>query len=112
MTINYKIVGNRIQSKRRMKGITQEAMAEALNFSVGFISQLERGITKPSLDSLYDIACYLGCSTSELVDMEKYHETAYQQVEFNTMYEALPARDQQLFFCMLEVYVNNRGLIK
>lgn len=112
MTINYKIVGNRIQAKRRMKGITQESMAEALNFSVGFISQLERGITKPSLDSLYDIACYLDCSISELVDMEKYHENAYQQVEFNIMYESLSPKNQQLFFYMLEAYVNNCELLK
>lgn len=55
MPLNYKVIGNRIQTRRKAKGITQEKMAEDLDFSVGFISQLERGITRPSLDSLYDV---------------------------------------------------------
>ena len=50
MTLNYKIIGSRIKIRRKMKDVTQEQMAEDLNLSVGFISQLERGICKVSLD--------------------------------------------------------------
>ena len=39
MPLDYKKIGNKIQIRRRAKGITQEKMAEALDFSVAFISQ-------------------------------------------------------------------------
>lgn len=55
MTLNYKIIGSRIKIRRKMKDVTQEQMAEDLNLSVGFISQLERGICKVSLDTLANI---------------------------------------------------------
>lgn len=59
MTLNYKIIGSRIKIRRKMKDVTQEQMAEDLNLSVGFISQLERGICKVSLDTLANITEYL-----------------------------------------------------
>ena len=50
MALDYKIIGSRIQTRRKRMGVTQEIMAEALDFSVGFISQVERGVTNISLD--------------------------------------------------------------
>ena len=46
MSIDYKLLGERIKQQRRIKGTTQENFAEYLNVSVGYISQIERGITK------------------------------------------------------------------
>ena len=112
MVLDYKILGSRIQARRRSKGITQEQMAEALDFSIGFVSQVERGVSKVSLDSLYKITRYLGCRISDIVDDENTEKPAYCQVDFDTMYELLPPQDQRLFFYMLEVYAKNRDVIK
>lgn len=112
MGLDYKVIGSRIQARRRMKGITQEAMAEALDFSVGFISQVERGVTKLSLDSLYDITKYLDCTVYDIVDNDCSATKAYYQTDFNTMYELLSPQDQRLFYYMLEVYSKNREIIK
>lgn len=108
MALDYRIIGSRIQTRRKSKGVTQEAMAEALDFSVGFISQVERGVTKLSLDSLYDITQYLGCQISDIVDDADYRNTAYFQTEFNAIYELLSPDDQRLFFYMMEVYAKNK----
>ena len=62
MAVDYKLIGNRIKSERTKKKITQEKLAEYLDVSVGYISQLERGITKISLDRLSEISDYLDCS--------------------------------------------------
>lgn len=112
MGLNYKIIGNRIQARRRSKGVTQEEMAEALDLSTGFVSQVERGVTKISLDSLYKITRYLGCRVSDIVDDDNKEKNAYCQVDFDTMYELLPPQDQRLFYYMLEVYARNRDIIK
>lgn len=111
MPLNYKVIGNRIQTRRKAKGITQEKMAEDLDFSVGFISQLKRGITRPSMDSLYDVVEYLDCTFSDIVDDSNRYDTAYSQTDFNSMYEMLSYQDQRLFFYMLETYLKNRNLI-
>ena len=64
MNIDYKLIGERIKRARKSKGITQENMAERLNVSIGYVSQVERGITKISLDLLGAISSILGCEIS------------------------------------------------
>ena len=59
MAIDYKVLGKRIKTQRIAKGTTQEHFAEHLDVSVGYISQMERGITKISLDLLGAIAAIL-----------------------------------------------------
>ena len=108
MTLNYKVIGNRIQTRRKQRGYTQEQMAEALDFSVGFISQVERGITKLSLDSLANIAEFLECNISSIVDDTNRQDYNYFQTDFNSLYESLPYEDQRLFYHMLEVYAKDR----
>ncbi|MBR1866883.1 MAG: helix-turn-helix transcriptional regulator [Lachnospiraceae bacterium] len=111
MGLNYKVIGNRIQNRRKAKGITQAKMAEALDVSVGFISQVERGVCKVSLDSLAAMAEYLDCPPSALLDDSNRYQGAYSQTDFNTMYELLSPTDQRLFYYMLEVYAKNRELL-
>lgn len=108
MTLNYKVIGNRIQTRRKQRGYPQEQMAEALDLSVGFISQVERGITKLSLDSLANIAEFLECSISSIVDDTNRQDYNYFQTDFNSLYESMPYEDQRLFYHMLEVYAKDR----
>ena len=51
MRIDYKLIGNRIKTERKKSGITQEVLAEMLDVTVGYVSQVERGITKISLEN-------------------------------------------------------------
>ena len=59
MHIDYKLIGERIKKIRKACGLTQEILAEKLNVSIGYISQVERGITKISLDLLAAISSIL-----------------------------------------------------
>lgn len=108
MQLNYKEIGQRIQARRRAKHVTQEAMAEALEFSVGFISQVERGVTKLSLDSLYAITQYLDCTVADIMDDNTSHTTSFEQVEWNTLYCMLPPKEQQLLYHLLKSYIEYR----
>ena len=56
MNVDYSAIGQRIKRSRRARGMTQEHLAEALTVSVGYISQIERGVTKISLDTLAAVA--------------------------------------------------------
>lgn len=65
--INYKAVGRRIGHYRREKNLTQAALSEMLNVSESYMSQVERGVAKVSLDRLSSIADTLGVDIAYLV---------------------------------------------
>lgn len=44
-----KAVGQRLRNIRRSRGLSLEAMASSTGLSIGFISQVERGLSSPSL---------------------------------------------------------------
>ncbi|MEM9278571.1 MAG: XRE family transcriptional regulator [Pseudomonadota bacterium] len=53
---NTHSVGNDIRALRKSRSMTLVEFAEALNRSVGFVSQIERGISDPSIADLRNIA--------------------------------------------------------
>ncbi len=59
-------VGKTIQRQRRIQGLTQEALAEAVNVNRAYIGHIEQGRRTPSLTMLDKIAKALKVSVSEL----------------------------------------------
>lgn len=57
--IDYNSLGEKIKSKRRAAGYTQEKLAEICDISTGFLGHIESGTRAPSLETLYNIACAL-----------------------------------------------------
>ena len=49
-------LGEEIRQLRKVRGITLQEMADTIGKSVGFLSQVERNITKPSVAALQDIS--------------------------------------------------------
>ena len=58
-------IGNKLKELRVLKGLTQEELADRSELSKGFISQLERNLTSPSITTLMDILQCLGTSIGE-----------------------------------------------
>lgn len=102
MGINYDILGQNIQTYRKRKKITQEQFAEALNLSVSFISQLERGVAKTSLDTLSEISDYLDCSMGMLLNYSSKNDPLLLDL-INT-YQSLSRKQQIQFYHMLKAF--------
>lgn len=58
-------IGPKIKALRVFNGLTQEELADRAELSKGFISQLERDLTSPSIATLADILQCLGVSVAE-----------------------------------------------
>ena len=58
-------IGSKIKRLRVRLGLTQEELAARTELTKGFISQLERDITSPSIATLMDILESLGTNVSE-----------------------------------------------
>jgi transcriptional regulator with XRE-family HTH domain len=63
-------VGARVRSLRRERGLTIEQLAAATGLTKGFISQLERDRTAPSLTSIARICDALGVPLSHIFERE------------------------------------------
>ena len=48
-------IGGKLKELRILKGLTQEELADRAELSKGFISQVERDLTSPSIATLMDI---------------------------------------------------------
>ena len=70
-------IGNKLKELRVLKGLTQEELADRSELSKGFISQLERNLTSPSITTLMDILHCLGTSIGEF-----FNEAPDEQIVF------------------------------
>ena len=108
MAIDYKILGKRIKAQRMAKGTTQEHFAEHLDVSVGYISQIERGITKISLDRLASISDYLECEMSYLLEGVNSGSEDYLDKDFNNLYRRLSSYEKKILTSLVKEYVDVR----
>lgn len=72
-------IGEKIRNLRNQNGLTQEELADRTELTKGFISQLERGLTAPSVSTLLDIVECLGSNLSDF-----FHEEDDLQIVFRS----------------------------
>ena len=70
-------IGAKIRELRILKGLTQEELADRAELSKGFISQVERDLTSPSIATLMDILQCLGTTIGEF-----FNEAPEEQIVF------------------------------
>lgn len=70
-------IGKKIKRLRIQNGLTQEELADRAELSKGFISQVERELTSPSIATLIDLLQVLGTDLQEF-----FRDSADQQVVF------------------------------
>ncbi len=63
-------MGARVRALRRERGLTIEQIAAATGLTKGFISQLERDSTSPSLSSIARICDALGVRLSHIFERD------------------------------------------
>ncbi len=73
-------IGGRLKELRMRTGLTQEELADRTELSKGFISQLERNLTSPSIATLIDILQCLGTNVGDFFNVDESDE----QVVFGT----------------------------
>ena len=63
-------IGSRIRQYRQRSGLSQENLALNAGLTVSFIGDIERGVKKPSVESLEKILGVLGISFNQFFDYE------------------------------------------
>ncbi len=66
----YKLLGCKIKERRKKIGLTQQQLADKMNISLNFMGKIEVAFSKPSLDTLIDIAKALDTTVSDLTKFD------------------------------------------
>lgn len=104
MAVDFKLIGKRIQEKRKNLKKTQEELAEYLDVSVGYVSNMERGTTKISLTTLVNISDFLGCDVSDLVSKVSTNADSYLKDELTDLINSLSNREKNTLLSLLQAY--------
>ena len=71
------MIGNKIKRLRLKIGLTQEELANRCELTKGFISQIERDLTSPSIATLVDILDTLGTNLKDF-----FNENEQEKIVF------------------------------
>lgn len=108
MSIDFYTLGQRIQKKRKSQNKTQENLAEAISVTVGYVSQIERGITKVNLETLSCIAEYLCCDISEFLSDTVKKTDNYLSEEFSSVLKNLNSNNRKILLEVAQVLEKNQ----
>lgn len=88
------VIGRKIKQLRIEKGLTQDELGSRCDLSKGFISQLERDLTSPSIATLIDI---LECLGTNLKDF--FNEEEEEKIVFNKE-DIFETQNEDLKYCL------------
>ena len=80
-------IGAKLKELRVLKGLTQEELADRAELSKGFISQVERNLTSPSIATLMDILQCLGTSTAEFFSESQEAQIVFGRDDYFEKYD-------------------------
>ena len=107
VTVNYEDVGNKIRERRNFLKVTQENLANDINVSASFISDIENGRRKMSLETMIKISIALKTSLDYFVlDNIKDIKTK-NNIKFDELKNILETVDEKKESIFLDFAINS-----
>ena len=75
-------IGKKLKELRIAKDLTQEELADRAELSKGFISQLERDLTSPSIATLVDLLQVLGTTINEFFSEDPEEQIVFHDEDY------------------------------
>lgn len=107
--LNYKSIGRRIKYYRSKTGMRQADLAEQLNVSVSYISQIECGVAEVSLRRLDEIAVIISCKVQNLVADIDDAEPDYLASEISERINGWSKHERALLINLIDAVEKSRG---
>lgn len=100
-------IGRRMKEARIKRGLTQEQLAEKIDITTVYLSELERGIKLPSLTVFVGIAEALHISTDSLLRDELETGKEYIYDDLTKKLEHLSPKQRVAVADIVDAYVRN-----
>lgn len=75
-------IGSKIRELRLENGLTQEELANRLELSKGYISQLEHNLASPSMNTLFSILEVLGTDIADFFSNQTDEQVVFKHQDF------------------------------
>jgi len=82
-------IGKKIREHRKKAGLSLESLALSAEITPNFLGDVERGVKKPSIDTIENILAVLGITFSEFFDFESEIESNGEQPELTKIISGL-----------------------
>ncbi|HAN10068.1 MAG TPA: XRE family transcriptional regulator [Clostridiales bacterium] len=105
--LNYIELGKNIQKYRLEKKVTQAQLAEAINVSTVFISHIETSSTKPSLETIVNIANELNVTVDELLKDSLLQSSKIKITNINNLLSSISDDKLELAEKIIKVISNH-----
>ena len=98
-------VGRRIQEVRKARGLTQAELAQMVDLSTKYISNIECGFKMPKLNTFVEIANALQCDANQLLSDVLDVSTSQDSGKISDKLRSLPMEDQRRIQRLVEVMI-------
>ena len=88
MKTDYVLIGEQIKFWRQQRSLTQEQLAEMVELTPGFISLIETGKKRASLETLLSFCCVLNITLNDLL----VGNQIIQETDYNTEFSELTVK--------------------
>ena len=106
MKLDYVKLGKNVRQARNNLKLTQEQLAEKIDVSTVFISQIETGVRKASLETIYKLSLSLKVPVDDLLKKEPASDiTEYN--ELSSLLEYCTPKEIGLITELVRVVINN-----
>ncbi|MFJ7935541.1 helix-turn-helix transcriptional regulator [Sporosarcina sp. FSL K6-1522] len=106
-----KVVGERIRSFRKERGLSQEELAHQASLHNTYIGQLERGEKNATIESLLKITNALGITLEELFSNTQTgpKTNSLEMTQIITLLENRSLKDQRTILGLLDLLIDWKG---
>ena len=105
-TIDYKLIGRRIKERRLLANYSQEQLAREAELSATYISYIENGTKKASLESLVSICNVLGITLDSLLTGNQIHSNYDYQTDIAMIMKGTSSTEKRLIYELIYALVN------
>ena len=109
MLVDSQKMGRRIQEVRKSRGITQSELAQRVDLSTKYISNIECGFKTPTLETFIAIANALQSDANSLLSDVLDVTTSQESGLVSKKLLGLLAEEQRRLLRMLEVMIDETG---
>lgn len=104
--LNLKSIGSNIRQYRKQKNLSQEELAELIEVSSTYISQIELGKKLPSLDIFVKLLNAIDASADLVLAEVIISSYSFKVSELNERMKDLPIENQKLIYSVVDTMVN------
>ena len=103
--MNKMTMGDRIKEIRKKRHLTQEQLAEQVDVTVEYISQLERGLSTPSMQVFVKILEVLDASADYLLRDMVSTDNPYGDKQIAARLERLSPKQRRALMAIIDAYM-------